>query len=455
MSPEAATVSAHDPEMMASDAPTTASSIPKSKRFGMAPAHGVKFFSSFSNWLNLRRITVQAAIAASVVWLMFIFNLSRPGLLDRLGDLKGTDFLQFYATGSFAQSHRVAEMYGVHRFAEATARAISGVQGWHYLPVYPPQVALMFWPFAQTPYLTAFAMWSVLNVLLYTGCVAVVARLYPKIAAQRSILILAALAFPPFFNAIGHGQLSILLLACVVASFWAFVREDRFLAGLALGCLAFKPPIFIAFAIALIVVREFRVVMGMAVAGAAQVALVVSVAGLNSIRSYLEFAMRLPRVDDLALAVKPYQMHSLRSFWILLGAGHFEIELWAVSSLVVLAILARYWRREPAVDMRFAALTLVAMLIDPHLYIYDAVILAPALIVGIERARSLDQAVIANAIRVAVYSLFVCLFLGPLSRITHVQLSVLVMAGLLFAMTRAGQSAETPASSRSAALLRG
>ena len=214
MSPETTTVSAHDPEMMAtSDGLSTASSIPTSKRFGMARTCAVRFFSSFSNWLNLRRITLHAAVAASVVWLMFIFNLSRSGLLDRLGDLKGTDFLQFYAAGSFARSHRVAEMYGVHRFAEATARAIPGIQGWHYLPVYPPQVALMFWPFAQTPYLTAFAMWSVLNVLLYLGCVAVVARRYPKIAARRTTLILAAVAFPPFFNAVGHGQLSILLLA--------------------------------------------------------------------------------------------------------------------------------------------------------------------------------------------------------------------------------------------------
>jgi hypothetical protein len=411
-----------------------------------------RLLSKFSGWLNVGRVTTHAAIAASVVWLMFIFNLSRPGLLDRLGDLKGTDFLQFYAAGTFARAHRIAEMYGVHQFAEATARAIPGVAGWHYLPVYPPQVALMFWPVAHAPYLTAFAIWTVVNLVLYAGCVAVMARLYPKIATHPVALILAALAFPPFFNAVGHGQLSILMLAWVVASLDAFIHDEQLIAGIALGCIAFKPPLFIAFMIAWIVVREFRVVAGMIINGAAQLAVVWLFGGLNSIRAYLEFAVRLPRVDALVLAVKPYQMHSIRSFWMLLGAGRFELELWLLSSLAVLVILARFWRREPARDVRFAALIVAALLIDPHLYIYDAVILAPALIIAIERALVLGPTVTANTIRVGVYVLFACLFLGPMSRITHLQLSVLVMAALFFAMTRA-PATETELSS--AALLRG
>jgi len=184
-------------------------------------------------------------------------------------------------------------------------------------------------------------------------------------------------------------------------------------------------------------VRAFRIVTGMTVGGAAQLAFVLLLAGLNSVRAYVQFAVSLPRVGDLVLAVKPYQMHSLRSFWMLLGAGRFEIELWLLSSLAVLVILARYWRRESHPDIRFATLIVATTLIDPHLYIYDAVILAPALIVAIERARVLGETAAADAIRVAVYVLFVCLFLGPLSRITHVQLSVPVMAALFFAMTRA------------------
>jgi alpha-1,2-mannosyltransferase len=372
---------------------------------------------------------------------MFAFNLSGLGFVDRLGDLKGTDFLQFYAAGSFARAHRIVEMYDVHQFAAATARAVPGVQGWHYLPVYPPQIALMFRPFAGASYLTAFAMWSIVNVLLYAGCLAVIAPLYPRIAARRPALIAAALAFPPFFNAVGHGQVSIAALACVVASFYAFVRDEEFIAGVALGCLAFKPPIFIACMIGCVAVQAFRIVAGMMISSAAQFVLVLWLAGLNAMRAYVEFALRLPRVENLVLAVKPYQMHSIRSFWMLLGTGRFEIELWLLSSLAVLLILARYWRRESARDVRFAALIVAVTLIDPHLYIYDAVILAPALIVLVERARIAGETIAADAIRVAVYLLFVCLLIGPLSRITHVQLSVLILAALLLATTRASVSA--------------
>ena len=80
---------------------------------------------------------------------------------------------------------------------------------------------------------------------------------------------------------------------------------------------------------------------------------------------------------------------------------------------------------------------MAAMLIDPHLYIYDVVIIAPALMVAIERARTLGVTVAADAIRVAVYVVFICLFIGPLSQVTRVQLSVPVMAALFFTMTRA------------------
>jgi arabinofuranan 3-O-arabinosyltransferase len=411
--------------------------IQTTKRCAIIRERAVELLSRFSNWLDIRRVTTHAAIASMLIWLMFAFNLTRAGFLDRSGKLKGTDFLQFYAAGLFGRAHRIAEMYGVHQFAAATERAIGGIQGWHYLPVYPPQVGLMFWPFAFAPYLTAFAMWSVLNVLLYVGCLAAIAHLYPKITAHRPALILAAFAFPPFFNEIAHGQVSILVLACVVGSFYAFIRGEKFIAGIALGCTAFKPPIFVAFMVACIAVRGFRLVTGMTVAAAAQLAGVLVLAGLDSVRAYFRFAVKLPRVNDLVLAGKPYQMHSLRSFWMLLGTGRFDLELWLLSSLVVLVMLARYWRRESQSDLQFAALIVAATLIDPHVYIYDVVIIAPALIVALERARVLGATVAADAVRAAVYVLFGCLFLGPLSRITHLQLSVPVMAALLFAMTRA------------------
>jgi hypothetical protein len=392
------------------------------------------FLRSFSNWMDRRRITTHAAIAAAVMWSMFVFSLSRTGLLDRVGNLKGADFLQFYAAGLFARAHRIGAMYGVYQFAAATNRVAPGIQGWHYLPVYPPQVALFFWPLSYFPYLTAFALWSAINVLLYFACLEVVARRYRKLAASRTTLILAA-AFPPFFYAVGDGQVSMLALVCVVGSLSAFWKRDEFLAGLALGCTAFKPPIFVAFVVVCLAVRAVRLIGGMAVAAAAQLLLVLAISGFDSMAAYIRFAMKLPRVDRLALAVKPYQMHSMRSFWMLLGVGRLEIALWLLSSIAILVILARYWRREPRADLRFAALVFAAVLIDPHLYIYDAVILAPALIIAIEHARVLGNCALGNALRLGVYALFVCFFAAPLSRITQVQFSVLILVGLFLMIT--------------------
>ncbi|HEY6395173.1 MAG TPA: hypothetical protein VIX12_07115 [Candidatus Binataceae bacterium] len=36
----------------------------------------IRVLSRFSNWLDIRRVTAHAAIASSLIWLMFVFNLT-------------------------------------------------------------------------------------------------------------------------------------------------------------------------------------------------------------------------------------------------------------------------------------------------------------------------------------------------------------------------------------------
>lgn len=394
-----------------------------------------RFIESASRWLTVERITAHATIAAALVWLMYVFNLTTPGLIDRLGHLKGADFLQFYTAGTFVKTHQLSSLYDVSQFLAVSQRATPGVPNWHYLPVYPPQTAFLFWPFAYFPYFLSYLLFSLLNLSLYAVCVAILAKLFPRLARRRFTLVMSAMAFPPFFNAVAHGQVSILALTCITFALWAYLRGNGIGAGLALGCTAFKPPIFASFAVALLAVQAIDMIAGMAIAGLAQFGLVLVFAGLRTMQAYARFGATLPRLNDSVLAVKPYQMHSLRGFWALLGTGPLEPIFWLASSLFVLVILARHWRRQTRPDWRFATLIIAAVLIDPHLYIYDAVMLAPALAISIMYALEGVEGRRASVIIVAVYLLFATLFLGPLSRITHLQLSVLVLLTLFFALT--------------------
>lgn len=390
--------------------------------------------TSVAKRLNARRVTAHAGIAAVVSWGLYFLDIAKPGLLDRAGNLKGADFLQFYTAGKIARTGHISALYDVQQFWAACERSVPGITNRHYLPVYPPQVALAFSPLSSLPYLSSLLVWVVISAAIYAGCCVVLGSMCRTAAARRSAFIMSALAFPPFLSVIAHAQVSIVVLLCVTAAFAAYVRRMPLMAGVALGCTIFKPQIFVAFLVAVIVVRAVRVIAGMLIAAAAQTLLTASFAGISALMAYGELAVKLPKLNAAVLAVKPFQMHSLRSFWMLLPLGRMAMVLWLISAAAILVILNRSWCRLSSVRVQFAVLILAATLINPHLYIYDAVILAPALVVAAEESFIADDRR-ADLIRVGLYVLFACFFFGPLSRFTHLQLSVPVLVGLFWVLS--------------------
>jgi len=390
--------------------------------------------ASVSKCLNPRRITAHATIGAGISWGMYLLNIAKPGFIDRAGNLKGTDFLQFYTAGEIVRTSRISALYDVQQFWAACEHAIPGITNRHYFPVYPPQVALVFSPLSSLPYLSSLLFWVVINVVLYAACSAALAFMCPTAAARRSAFVMSALAFPPFLSVIAHAQVSIVALACITGAFGAYIRRMPLIAGVALGCTVFKPQIFVAFLVALAIVRSHRVIAGMFIAAAVQIFLTATFTGAGALMAYIRLSTHLPQLNASVLAVKPFQMHSLRAFWMLLPVGRAAMVLWLVSITAILVILRARWHRQSRAHVQFAVLILAATLINPHLYIYDAVILAPALVVAAEESMIADDRR-AELIRVGLYALFACFFLGSVTRFTHLQLSVLVLVVLFCALS--------------------
>jgi len=82
--------------------------------------------------------------------------------------------------------------------------------------------------------------------------------------------------------------------------------------------------------------------------------------------------------------------------------------------------------------LRYAALLLATVLVSPHLTVYDLVILAPAFLLLTDWALAHREQPFAHSVLVLVYSCYPLFLLGPLTRMTHLQLSVLAMTGLLW-----------------------
>jgi hypothetical protein len=231
-----------------------------------------------------------------------------------------------------------------------------------------------------------------------------------------------------------RGQTSALVLACFTAAFLAFRADRGWLAGVALGFLFFKPQFLVAIPIVLLLARAWKEFVGLVVAAAAQFAFTRIYFGPAVMHSYFD-ALRHVSRGGAELSLAPIQMHSLRSFWLLLIPWpDVALALYVLSSIVVIAMAAAVWKFSAPLAVRFSALTLAAVLVNPHLFIYDLLVLAPVLLILVDCTLIHARFALSPALRLLLYFAYVLPLFGPLSRWTHVQLSVPVFAALLWVL---------------------
>lgn len=399
------------------------------------------------SWINGPRLRAQGAILAICLWSVYGWIVTTPGPRDRNGNIKGADFSHLYTLGSVALAHRAADLYDANAQAELTAHRIPGAAGITYIPMYPPQVSIFFAPLAALPYDSAVVIWLVISALVYGLCCFAGWRACPQLRNQRWTVLLLAIAFPGFFHLILWGQTSAMALASFTAAFFFLRDEKPFLAGLALGCLIFKPQLGVAAAFVFAYMRAWRVIAGGIVSAMAQLAVPAIYYGAESLRAWVR-VMRSVVYNVTLLEPRPYQTHDLRIFWTMLTPGRaFPFTLYVVSALVVMAMTAALWSRRPALplSMRYSALLLASVLVAPHLIVYDLVILVPVFLLLADWI--ISQPVMAPAggsasassMKVILYLTYLApLAGGPIARWTHVQISVVAMSILLYVIWRAG-----------------
>ncbi|MGC1371934.1 MAG: glycosyltransferase family 87 protein, partial [Candidatus Sulfotelmatobacter sp.] len=205
-----------------------------------------------ASWITARRVRAHGLILALCLCSVYVWNMSSPGLRDRVGNLKGADFLHLYTLGSLALVHDGANLYNLSAQAEIAAKRVPAAAGITYLPLYPPQLSILFAPFAKLSYAWALVEWLALSSLIYFFCCYAFWRACPKVRNQKITSLILAFAFPAFWHLIAWGQTSALALACFTAAFFALRAKREFLAGLAFGCLIFKPQLAVGAAIVFI-----------------------------------------------------------------------------------------------------------------------------------------------------------------------------------------------------------
>jgi alpha-1,2-mannosyltransferase len=398
-------------------------------------------------WLTARRLRAHGTILAVCLWSLYIWTIATPGLRDRNDNLKGTDFLHFYTLGVIAAEYRGADLYDMHAQAALATQLVPQAAGIKYLPLYPPQVSILFAPLAYLSYASALAVWWVFSAAIYAVCCYCVWQACPNLRSKGKLVVILATAFPGFFHLIAWGQTSALALACFALLYFWLRAQREFFAGIVLGCLIFKPQLGLAAAVVFISIGAWKAILGAALSAAAELSVGVLYYGMYPLRRWGNMLWHVRRVLPL-LEPRPYQTHSLRTFWTLLIPWNDPaLALYIVSAALVLGMTIVTWKRSASLTLRYSSLLLATVLVAPHFTVYDLVILVPTFLLladwmaGYSANVDLTKVGLANDhsandpirwLGTLLYLVYLLPLFGPLTRWTHVQLSVVAMAACVY-----------------------
>jgi hypothetical protein len=378
-------------------------------------------------------------------------DFATPGLYDRAGNIKFQDFLPLYTSANLISQKRTSQLYEQQIIAAETQATIHNIDASRpshaVLPnLYGPQVALLFLPASRLPFLTAAWIWTIFSLLISFICIGLVWRSCANLRSFAGIIAISAAAFPPLFHFLVRGQLSALVLVCFTAAFLAFRADRSWLAGVALGLLVLKPQFLVAIPLILLLAGAWKVLAGTVLSSFVQLLLTWSYFGTAVMRAYLAtlwHASQWIRLLELNLA--PIQMHSLRSFWsLLIPWPAAALACYLLSSIAVIAIAAAIWKSPSPLARRFSALTLAAVLVNPHLCVYDLLALAPVFLILADWILGHPEPASCPGLRVMLYLAFILPLFGPLSRWTHLQFSVLAFLALFWILRMHSATASTP-----------
>jgi len=395
------------------------------------------------HWLNPRRLRAQAIVLALCLWGVCAVDFATPGLFDRAGNIKFQDFLPFYVSARLISQYRPNELYD-QKSQQDELRKIVPQPNRAVIPnLYGPQVGLFFVPLAALSFPVAAGVWVVLSLIIYFVCVYALWRRCPTLTSHTKIVALAAVAFPPLFHVFVRGQISALILACFTIAFLAFHSGRSWLAGIALGFLIFKPQFLVAIPMIFLFTCAWKPFVTFILSAVGQLALTRIYFGASVMRDYFEMLLHPSRwIGAAELGLAPIQMHSLRSFWsLMIPSPEVALALYVLTSVAVVAMAASIWKSQSSLALRFSTLILAAVLVNPHLFVYDLLALVPALLLPVDWALAHENDPSSSTLKLLLYLAFVLPLFGPLSRWTHLQLSVPVFAAILWIVWRARTSA--------------
>lgn len=327
-------------------------------------------------WLTTGVVRSAAAVSLTLTTAAVLYGLAGRtgsfGTLDAAGDPLGTDFTMIWSAGRMALEGHAASVYDLGLIGEAEkathgTRAVP-VFGWHY----PPLFLLVAAPLASVPYLVSLVLWQVASL---GAALAAAWRVLPSRDA-----LLGGLGFPAVFVCLAHGHNAFLTAALFTAGLLLLERR-AILAGLLLGCLAYKPQFGLALPLALAAGGYWRTMAGAAASAVGLAALSLVLFGPEAWHAFFDTAAETRGLVVENGATGWYKIQSAFAWARMLGAS--VTAAYLVQGAVTAAATATtawLWYARAPFRLRAACLLLASLLATPYLLDYDLVLLGPAIL---------------------------------------------------------------------------
>jgi hypothetical protein len=282
--------------------------------------------------------------------------------------LIGGDFRLFWAQGYLASRGQAEQVYTPQAIAAQAPVAVFEGKAEVRASLYPPVTLLLLEPFGRIDFTQAWRLFSWGSLILLTLAVLLI---LPRAPWGLALVV----GFGPVRLALEFGQNSLVLTALYLL-FMASAARHMLPAGLALGLACFKPHLGVLAPVVLLLRRQFGVFLIAALVVAALIALswqrYGEVTWLAYQQSFMAPIERLSGFEHISSTHMVSMYAGLRSLGLLFLPAMIGHGALALAGLICLWCVCR---KTTDLWLPGAALVTAGLLVTPHLYSYDLVLL--------------------------------------------------------------------------------
>jgi hypothetical protein len=338
-------------------------------------------------WIRRQLLLLPAYIWTPYVWSVFIDQL--PIERSRTTAQLFRDFLHFYILGLLVRVKAASLLYDPDAQRRLLQQVVPSAPDLLIPTSWGPQAGFVFAPISGGSYVQALMWWLAISIVGYVLCIYALWRMCPNLRRESWPVIVLALALPALHANLMYAQTGTLELAWAIL-FYTALRDPKspthqltnsptrqLAAGFALGLLFVKPHLGVGAAVLVMSAGQWLVAAGAVVTIVAQLAVSAAYWGPHILVDYGQALLRIPGTFAV---IEPdlRQMHEWRAFFELVGLEHGLLNMATLAAAALtLGVGVVCWRRRGDLRLRYAVLLMCTLMISPHAYAYDMMLLVP------------------------------------------------------------------------------